>query len=51
VPATEAHLYHKHLGDRSTLHIIDGADHTFNRSDWERDVIKATARWLKRELL
>jgi dienelactone hydrolase len=50
VPVTEAHVYHKHLGDRSTLHIIDGADHTFNRSDWEQDVIDTTVRWLKREL-
>ena len=50
VPVTEAHLYHEHLGNRSTLHIVDGADHTFNRSDWEGEVMEATAKWLKREL-
>ncbi len=50
VPVSEAHVYHRRFGNHSALHIIGEADHTFNRQDWEREVIDVTTKWLKREL-
>ncbi len=34
------------MGERGTLRLIDGADHTFRRPDWRQDVFAITARWL-----
>jgi pimeloyl-ACP methyl ester carboxylesterase len=50
VPVSEAYIYRQRLGNRSALHVIGRADHTFNWQDWEREVIDVTAKWLKREL-
>ena len=35
---------------QSRLHIINGADHTFNRSDWEMELRETTVGWLKENL-
>ena len=32
----------------TTLHIIRGADHTFNSHEWEREVIEVTVDFMKR---
>jgi hypothetical protein len=32
------------------LHLIDGADHTFARSDWETELFAVTLDWLKTHL-
>lgn len=31
----------KCYGNQAELHVIEGADHTFNRFDWEQDVIRS----------
>ena len=51
VPASEAEIYRKALGKKAVVRIIKGADHTFNRKEWETDVIETTAKWLKRNLI
>jgi dipeptidyl aminopeptidase/acylaminoacyl peptidase len=49
VSLDHAEDYHRAL-PQSTLHIIKGADHTFNRMDWEKELIETTAQWLKLKL-
>lgn len=34
----------------SRLHVIVGADHTFNRATWERELIETTTTWLKTQI-
>ncbi len=34
------------LGERGTLHVIDGADHGFNHPDWRDELFTVTADWL-----
>jgi uncharacterized protein len=46
VPLDHAHDYHAALPG-SGLHVIKGADHTFNRLDWEQELIQTTVEWLK----
>ncbi len=36
---------------QSELHIIAGADHTFNRLDWEKELMETTVVWLKGTLV
>lgn len=53
VPLEHAHRYQQALsaaGKPHELQVIAGADHTFNRYSWERQVIEATARWLTKHL-
>lgn len=35
---------------QAKLHIIPGGDHTFNRMDWEKNLIETTAVWLKEQM-
>jgi dipeptidyl aminopeptidase/acylaminoacyl peptidase len=49
VTIDHAQDYHRAL-PQSALHIIKGADHTFNRMDWEKELIETTAQWLKQQL-
>jgi uncharacterized protein len=50
VPVSEAEAYRKTLGQRAAVYILKGADHTFNRKEWEEEVIDTTAKWLKKKL-
>jgi len=50
VPVAEAFVYKKVLGPRATSRILKGADHTYNRKDWEKIVLETTAKWLKKNL-
>jgi dipeptidyl aminopeptidase/acylaminoacyl peptidase len=51
VPVSEAYEYIDALKKREPkLHLIEGADHTFNRMDWEADVIETTKQWFKANL-
>lgn len=50
VTLDHAHDYHQAL-PQSKLHIIQNADHTFNRSDWEKELMETTVEWLKQILL
>jgi uncharacterized protein len=47
VPYQVSHEYQeKCYGDKATLRIIEGADHTFNRYTWESEVIHAIREFL-----
>lgn len=50
VPLAQSRLYLRQLDHRCRLHVVRGADHTFNRTEWETEVIQTTARWLERTL-
>lgn len=48
VPVQVAHTYKERCyGDRATVRLVDGADHTFNKYEWERDVIEAVTEYLR----
>lgn len=46
VAHAEAEALHTALGERGTLHLIEGADHTFKRPDWRQELFQVTTRWL-----
>jgi uncharacterized protein len=47
VPVMVSHLYQQHsFGGRATLHEIEGADHTFNKYEWEREAIETVCQFL-----
>jgi dipeptidyl aminopeptidase/acylaminoacyl peptidase len=51
VPVSEADEYAKAFAKcNPKLHIIGGADHTFNSEDWEADVIGTTVEFMKNVL-
>ncbi|WP_324670016.1 alpha/beta hydrolase [Geochorda subterranea] len=51
VPPDDAEAYLAAFsGTDRTLRWIEGADHTFNRTSWEREVIEATVAWLAARL-
>jgi dipeptidyl aminopeptidase/acylaminoacyl peptidase len=50
VPVTEAQVYRDLLKKKAVVHILKGADHTFNRNEWEKTVIDITAVWLRDNL-
>ncbi len=51
VPPEHADMYVRALPtDDKTGHIIEGADHTFGRVDWESEAIEVTAQWLAARL-
>ncbi len=49
VPLDVSKRYKDIYGDRAELHIIPGADHTFNRCDWEEEVLRRTVAFLCEE--
>jgi hypothetical protein len=49
VPVSEAKIYRQTLKG-AAIHILKGADHTFNRASWERKVVGTTVRWLRENL-
>lgn len=50
VPLPHAEALAQALGSRGTLHLIDGADHTFRRPDWQAEALDVTTRWLVQQL-
>ncbi|MBO3809180.1 MAG: alpha/beta hydrolase [Candidatus Brockarchaeota archaeon] len=50
VPVTHAHMLYDKAGEPKKLVIIEGADHTFSRRDWEDRVIQVTTEWFKETL-
>jgi dipeptidyl aminopeptidase/acylaminoacyl peptidase len=52
VPVSHADIYEKALSVASRVDkfILPGADHTYNRMDWEKAVIERTAAWFKETL-
>lgn len=49
-PLGQARLYQQRLGSRARLYVIPGADHSFNRPEWESEALSATVQWLRKEL-
>ncbi|MDN5277382.1 MAG: uncharacterized protein PWR01_1347 [Clostridiales bacterium] len=47
VPLKTSYRYLEIYGDRAKLHVIQGADHTFNKWEWEQEVIEKTVEFLK----
>ncbi len=47
VPVAIAHKYYEVLAGRAELEIIAGADHTFNRHDWEDRVLTRTVDFFR----
>lgn len=50
VPVAIGHGYQKVLGERAELVVIEDADHTYNRHDWEKTLFQETSRFLVAEL-
>jgi len=50
VPVEHAKMLYNSAGEPKKLVVIDGADHTFNRRDWESKVIEITVEWFKKTL-
>ncbi|MGQ9479627.1 MAG: alpha/beta hydrolase [Thermoproteota archaeon] len=51
VPIQHARSLYEKAGEPKKLIIIEGADHTFNRRDWEEEVFEYTFKWFKENLL
>lgn len=51
VPVQHAHMLYEKAGEPKELVIIEDADHTFNRRDWEDKVIELTTKWFKDNLV
>lgn len=49
VPPSASMRYKEIYGDRAELHLLPGADHTFNRKDWEDEVIRRTVAFIAEE--
>jgi alpha/beta superfamily hydrolase len=51
VPSSTSERYLEIYGEKSVLHIVEGADHTFNRKAWEDEVLDYTLGFLEGELI
>ncbi|MBO3839941.1 MAG: alpha/beta fold hydrolase [Thermoproteota archaeon] len=47
VPVEHARMLYDGAGEPKKIVIIEGADHTFNRREWEDKVIELTIEWFK----
>ncbi len=47
VPVEHARMLYDRAGEPKKIIIIEGADHTFNRREWEDKVIELTIGWFK----
>jgi dipeptidyl aminopeptidase/acylaminoacyl peptidase len=51
VPVSEVHEYaNAYSKCNPRVHIIEGADHGFNRVPWESELIETTSKWFKESL-
>jgi alpha/beta superfamily hydrolase len=50
VPVSASEKYAEIYGESSRVKIISGANHTFDKKEWEEEVIKETVKFLKEEL-
>jgi dipeptidyl aminopeptidase/acylaminoacyl peptidase len=46
----EVGLKYRDILSRAEFHTVEGADHTFNRHDWEKQVLETTLGFFKRAL-
>lgn len=54
VPVAHSAMYERAIRDVGGIvevHIVPGADHTYNSAAWEADVISKTVEWFKRSLV
>lgn len=49
VPLSASERYLDIYGIKSVLHVVEGADHTFNRKDWEDEVLEYTLGFFEGE--
>jgi len=49
VPLAASLKYQEIYGERAELHVLPGADHTFNRMDWQDEIIRRTVAFLAEE--
>ena len=50
VPLETSYRYMDIYGDKARLNVIKDADHTFNKYEWEQEVIKGTVEFLKSQI-
>jgi len=50
VPLSSSERYLNYYGDNVVLKVIQGADHTFNKKEWEEEVLELTVEYLIKEL-
>lgn len=50
VPKSHAEMLFERAGNPKRIIFIEGADHTFNRWDWQWDVIGQTVKWFRKTL-
>jgi len=50
VPAWHAQKLYEKAGEPKEKFLVEGADHTFARSDWQTKVIEYTANWFKKHM-
>lgn len=51
VPVEHGQCYYEQVGSEDKeIIIIEGADHTYNKAEWEQEVIIKTTDWLSRKL-
>jgi len=50
VPKVASEKYLSIYGEKAKLHIIENADHTFNKKEWEEEVINETLSYFAKEL-
>ncbi len=51
IPVEQGKLYYEKLNvEDKELYIVEDADHTFNKIDWEQEVIRKTVAWLEKRL-
>ena len=46
MPLSASHKYMEIYGDQAELYVIEGADHTFNKFEWESAAIEKTVDFL-----
>lgn len=51
VPIKASEIYKELYGENAEFHIIKGANHTFDKKEWEDAVFKYTVNFLEKELL
>ncbi|MGE5614239.1 MAG: alpha/beta hydrolase [Bacillota bacterium] len=51
VPVSASETYLRNYGATAELKVISGADHTFNRFEWEKEVLDSTVEFFCKELL
>lgn len=49
VPIVASYKYLEIYGEKAKLHVVNGADHTFNKKSWEKEVLNCTVDFFEGE--